>query len=171
EELLGRHDLQRGAFIVCVPPTRWPTKRYPVRLWRKVLAKLIERTPIVLLGAPGERQYCRAVAEGLPAGVFNLAGQTSIGEMVALIAASAGVICSDSAAKFIAPAVGVDAVTLIGPTRPERTGPYLKGRAIVADVPCQGCLKRRCSHITCMELIAPQDVAQAAEEMLASQGA
>ena len=76
-------------------------------------------------------------------------------------------LCSDSAAKFIAPAVAVEAITLIGPTRPERTGPYLKGIAITADIPCQGCLRRRCRHATCMEMIAPADVVQAAKDMLA----
>ena len=87
--------------------------------------------------------------------------------MVGLIAASGGVVCCDSAAKFIAPAVGVDVVTLLGPTRLERTGPYPRGTAVVANVPCQGCLRRRCRHITCMDLIAPAEVISAARDMLA----
>ena len=86
--------------------------------------------------------------------------------MVGLIAASGGVICCDSSAKFIAPAVGVDVVTLIGPTRVERTGPYLRGRPVVADVACQGCLRKQCRHITCMESIDPEAVIAAAGEML-----
>ena len=97
---------------------------------------------------------------------INLAGQTGIREFVAIIAASGGVICGDSAAALIAPAVGVDSVVLIGPTRPERTGPYGGGRAIVADVPCRGCLKKLCSHITCMQLIDPDEVIEAANAML-----
>ena len=91
--------------------------------------------------------------------------------MVGVIAASAGVICSDSAAKFIAPAVGVDVVVLIGPTRVERTGPYLRGRAVLADVPCRGCLKKSCRHLTCMQMIRPAEVVAAAKEMLAIRSA
>lgn len=99
--------------------------------------------------------------------VLNLAGQTSVAQMVGVIAASGGVICCDSAAKFIAPAVGVPAVALLGPTRVEHTGAFspseqVKVESIVAPVPCQGCLKKRCRHITCMELIDPASVVQAA---------
>ncbi len=208
--LLARHGLREKGFIICVPPTRWESKRYATRHWRTVVAELSRRVPVVLLGSkdPLEMQQCAAVAEGLDkkvgchasalfaeacppapdhmlpprsrgsmapapfaeacpaARVINLAGQTNIPQFVAVIAASRGLIGSDSAAKFIAPAVGVDVVTIIGPTRTDRTGPYLKGSAVVAAVPCQGCLRRRCSHITCMELIDPRQVLAAAERFL-----
>jgi len=171
--LCAKHSLDDGRFLVCVPPTRWVTKQYPPRHWRRVAASLAERLPVVLLGspAPAETQLCRRIAEGLGAGVIDLAGATNLTEMVGLISASAGVVCSDSAAKFIAPAVGVDCVTLIGPTRTERTGPYPRGRALVADVPCQGCLKKHCGHITCMESIRPELVIDAAMGMIRKIGA
>ena len=165
EAFVAEHDLQRR-FVVCVPPTRWQTKLYPLRHWRTVVGALGRNTPVVLMGAAGDRDLCDAVADGAPAGVVNAAGQTSVAQMVGLIAAAAGVVCCDSAAKFIAPAVGVDVVTLIGPTRIERTGPYLRGRSVVADVPCQGCLRKQCRHITCMESIDPAAVIAAAGEML-----
>ena len=153
-------------FIICVPPTRWPTKLYPVRHWRTVVGRLARTAPVVLIGAPGDRELCGAVADGLGNSVIDAAGQTDVAQMVGLIASSSGVICCDSAAKFIAPAVGTDVVTLIGPTRVERTGPYLLGRAVVSQVACQGCLQRRCPHITCMELIDPEAVIAASQEML-----
>jgi lipopolysaccharide heptosyltransferase I len=160
------HGLRGGDFLILVPPTRWATKLYPVRHWRTVAAALSRRAPVVLIGSPAEKPLCDAVARDGPPGVLNLAGATGVAEMVGLISRAAGVVGSDSAAKFIAPAVGVDALVLIGPTQVERTGPVLRGRALVADVPCQGCLKRRCSHVTCMQSIAPADVIAAAEEML-----
>lgn len=170
-EFAERFGSDRGrvgaGFLVCVPPTRWRTKRYPVRHWREVARALSSDVPAVLLGTAGDRDLCRAVAEGAGPGVIDLAGQTTIPQMVGLIAASAGVVCCDSAAKFIAPAVGVDAVVLFGPTRLERTGPYLRGTPVVASVPCQGCLRRRCRHITCMDLIEPAEVISAARDMLA----
>jgi len=168
EEFSRRHGLGPGGFLVCVPPTRWPTKQYPVRHWRRVVRAMAEELPVVVLGAPGDRELCQAVVEGGPEGLMDLSGQTDIPRMVALIAASAGVICSDSAAKFIAPAVGVGVVTLLGPTRIEQTGPYPRGKAILADIPCQGCLKRRCPHVTCMQVIDPADVISAARDMLAA---
>lgn len=168
ESLLGDAGLEVGGFLVCVPPTRWATKVYPVRRWRTVIARLAETVPVVLLGSAETREVslCGAVAEDMPSSVVNLAGKTGVSEMVALIAASCGVVCSDSAAQYIGPAVGVDVVTLVGPTRPRRTGPYLRGKTIVADIPCRGCLKRSCRHATCMDSIDPDLVVEAAMDML-----
>ena len=169
DEFCHNHGLTRGEFLVCVPPTRWETKKYPARLWRKVVSTICEKIPVVLLGSPAEseRQMCADVARGMnPVKVIDMAGKTRIPQMVAVIAASRGVVCSDSAAKFIAPAVGVDCVTLLGPTRMELTGPYPTGRALVADVPCQGCLKKRCEHITCMQSIKAKVVIEAIADMI-----
>jgi len=169
--ILGEHGLEAGTFWACLPPARWPTKRYPVRHWRRVVSELSRRTPVVLLGAPGEQTLCGRVAEGQGEGVIDLSGRTGVEEMVAVLSLSRGVICSDSAAKFIASAVGVDVLCLIGPTRVERTGPYGGGRTLVAPVRCQGCLKRRCPHVTCMQLIRPEDVIDAAAAIESTAGA
>jgi lipopolysaccharide heptosyltransferase I len=164
-QLCAQRGLERSGYLVCVPPTRWATKRYPVRHWRAVVRRLVGHVPVVLLGAPGDEALCGAVAEGI-GGVVDLAGRTDVAEMVGVIAASAGVVCSDSAAKFIAPAVGVDTVTLIGPTLVAVTGPYPHGTALVADIPCAGCRKKTCRHVTCMQSIRPDDVVAAAESMI-----
>ena len=166
EQLCDELGCAAGEYVVCVPPTRWPTKRYPVRHWRRVVAALAADRPVVLLGAPGDEAYCEAACEGIDRTV-SLAGRTNVPQMVGVIAASAGVICSDSAAMFIAPAVGVGVIVLVGPTRVDRTGPLGSGRAIVADVPCQGCLRKQCRHITCMEMIDPAAVVAAADELFA----
>jgi lipopolysaccharide heptosyltransferase I len=166
EEFCRASGLAGEDYVVCVPFTRGAIKNYPPRRWREVVEGLSRRGPVVLLGAPSERRASVPIAAGLEGTVHNLVGQTTIPQMVAMIAAAAGVVCGDSAAKFLAPAVGTPAVVLIGPTRVERTGPYLQGRAIVADVPCQGCLKRSCRHVTCMESIPPQAVLAAAGALL-----
>jgi heptosyltransferase-1 len=178
EKLLQTHRLGEAAtpFLAAVPPTRWVTKQYPARHWRSVVATLAKDLPVVLIGSrdPAERALCAEIAANQPGPVIDLAGQTSIPQLVALLAQARGVICSDSAAKFIAPAVGTPCVTLLGPTRVERTGPIdpdpsrqiSPSVAIVADVPCQGCLKKRCPHITCMQSIAPEQIIDAARHAL-----
>ncbi len=157
-----------GKYLVCVPSTRWATKVYPPHHWRQVVGALAADTHVAIVGTPDDRAVADAIAENQPRTVLNLVGLTDIPQMVGLIAGSGGVICSDSAAKFIAPAVGVDCVTLMGPTQVERTGPYLRGRCLVAPIPCRGCLKKCCRHMTCMESIAPGAVIAAAREMMKS---
>jgi len=142
EAFRRERGLGGGEFLVLVPPTRWVTKCYPDRHWRAVTKTLAGRMPVAVIGTAADRALCQRIAAAGGDAAVDLAGQTSIPQMVGLIASAACVVCSDSAAKFIAPAVGTDAVVLIGPTRLERTGPVLGGRAVVADVPCQGCLRR-----------------------------
>jgi ADP-heptose:LPS heptosyltransferase len=83
------------------------------------------------------------------------------------MAQAAAVVCSDSSANFIAPSVGTPFVTLLGPTRPERTGPYGElGKALAANVPCLGCLRRSCPHATCMQMIEPERVLAAMDRVM-----
>jgi len=159
-----------GDFLVFVPPTRWPTKCYPLRHWRRLAETLARRMPVAVLGTKSDRPLCARIADAAGPGALNLAGETTIPQMVGLIASSACVVCCDSAAQHIAQAVDVDVVTLIGPTRPERTGPLIRGRSVVADVPCQGCLRRRCRHSTCMQVIAPETVVSVVEGLLDQRG-
>jgi lipopolysaccharide heptosyltransferase I len=168
DRLSEQHGFDQPPLIV-VPPTRWATKQYPVHHWRAVVTALARDWPVLLLGspAPAERALVDAVADGQGPAVVNLAGQTRVNEMVGLIERAAGVLCCDSAAKFIAPAVQTDCVCLVGPTRIEQTGPYNLGRAVVAEVSCQGCLRKRCPHITCMQSIEPARVIRTVEAMLA----
>ncbi len=164
-ERLAESGAPAGGYVLLIPGTRWPSKLYPVRHWRSLIAELRGDAAIVLGGAPDERALCDELAEPFGDAVANLAGQTSLAQFVALVASAGAVVCCDSAANFIAPAVATPSVTLIGPTRPERTGPYgPRTRALLGDVTCQGCLKRRCRHVTCMQTIDPRQVAQAVRE-------
>ncbi len=167
EQFRTRPDVAGRGYLVFVPPTRWKTKLYPVRHWQALAGRLANRGPIALVGTADDAERCSLIAQSVGPGVINLAGQTSIAQMVGLIAGAECVVCSDSAAQHIAQAVGTDAVVLIGPTRRERTGPILRGRCVISPVPCQGCLRRTCRHITCMQAIDPQTVAAAVEQSLA----
>lgn len=165
-QAMAQHGLTRRGFAVFSPGTRWANKAYPVRHWRRLIGLLGERLGVVLIGAPNDRALCGQVAQGL-SGVADLSGQTSVGQVAALMAQAAVVVCSDSSANFIAPAVGTPFVTLLGPTRPERTGPYGElGKALAANVPCLGCLRRSCPHATCMQMIEPERVLAAMQRVM-----
>ncbi len=165
-QFLARPEVAGRDYLVFVPPTRWETKLYPARHWRTLARRLAGRAPIALVGTPGDAELCSRIARDAGPGVIDLAGQTNIAQMVGLIAGARCVVCSDSAAQHIAQAVGTDVVVLIGPTRPKRTGPVLQGRCVIAQVPCQGCLRRTCRHVTCMQSISPETVEAAVEQSL-----
>lgn len=173
--LLDGAGLPRDGFLAIVPPTRWETKKYPVRRWREMLSELPGDLPVAVLGNKGrEQELCSRVAEGMDSAV-SLAGQTDLPSLAAMLASAGAVVCCDSAAKFIAQAVGTPVVVLIGPTISERTGHYPKspvgGVSISADLPCRHCLKKVCLHGTCMDLIPPGQVASEAIKALESTAA
>ena len=166
ESILRERGVRPGQYYLIAPGTRRANKLYPKQSWRRVVSELTEDLPVVVVGAPGERGLCAEVADG-HARAIDLGGKSSLPELVALIALAGAVVCCDSAANFIAPAVGTPFVTLMGPTRPERTGPYgRRGKAVTADIPCLGCLKRACGHATCMQWISPVEVVATAREAL-----
>jgi heptosyltransferase-1 len=167
DSILAAAGMKKGRYLLLAPGTRWRNKMYPPRHWKKVIAELAGQRPVVLAGTGQERPLCQELTEGNGRAVINLAGQTTLPQLVALIASAGGVVCCDSAAVFISAAVGTPLVMLAGPTRPERTGPYGgAARVLQADIPCIGCLKRRCRHVTCMQAIPPASVAVAAREAL-----
>jgi heptosyltransferase-1/heptosyltransferase-2 len=180
-EALARHGLTPRGFAILVPGTRGQAKTYPPQHWADLIALLRQHLPVVLVGSPAEKALCEelSVAGVSPAvsdvgrahPIVNLAGQTDLPQLAAVIAAAGVVVCCDSAASWLAPAVGTPFVTLLGPTRPRRTGPWggaptqstalgtpPLGRAVVADVPCAGCLRRRCRKAECMKSITPDRV-------------
>ncbi|MFP4356534.1 MAG: glycosyltransferase family 9 protein [Phycisphaerae bacterium] len=163
--LLDSFSLRYGQYVVLAVPTTWQTKMYPERYWNRLAAGLSESYPLLITGTRSDVDLCGRIAAAAGPAVDSVAGQTGMEGFVALLASAAGVVCCDSAAKFIAQAVRTPAVCLIGPTDAARTG--LWGRStspaanLVSPVCCQGCLKKHCRHITCMQVISPDDAISA----------
>lgn len=152
-------------YIALAPATRWASKCWPGRYWRALAEALAKRTRVVVLAGPGEDAFTRPIAD--TPGVIDLAGRTSIPQMIALLARSRGLISPDSAPMNIASALGVPQVTIVGPTDPQRTGPYHSAAGVVqTHLPCARCLRRRCAHTACMQLIRPETVLAAAERVI-----
>lgn len=102
---------------------RGPGKRWPIEGFGAVIDALPDR-PFVLFGTPDERDLCTEVVAWCHRPVANLAGQTSLPEMVAGLARCALVIGNDTGPLHVAAALGVPVVGLYGPTNPQSVGPY-----------------------------------------------
>ncbi len=90
----------------------WPIERY-----HKLARRCCEDgCGLVLIGAPSERAQTDAVARGLPPNrVLNVAGETTLFEMAAFIAASDLFIGNDSGPMHVAIALRKPTIGLIGP--------------------------------------------------------
>lgn len=109
-------------------------------------------------GAPLVNQIC----QNMPSRVINLAGKTSIRELMALIQKCTVVLTNDSGPMHIAAALNVPLVALFGSTNAIKTGPMPKGEVIQKKVSCSPCYKRVCPiDFRCMKGIEVNEVYEA----------
>lgn len=67
--------------------------------------------------------------------VTTLVGRTSLTDLVALLALSEAHVAGDTGTLHIAVALGKPVVALMGPTKPERTGPYKRPESVLYKGP------------------------------------
>ena len=172
----------RVPFAVLIPGTNWPTKRWPVDRFASLVKPLRDRFGLaaVAAGSPAEVEIASRVGGGGGGdggggggggggGVVNVAGQTTLRQLVALLGRASLVIANDSGPMHIAAALGKPLVTLFGPTNPTRTGPYRRADAVLRlDIPCSPCYSRTCAHQSCLRWLDVESVLALAERQLTS---
>jgi len=93
---------------------------------------------------------------------LNLAGQTSLPELVEWIRLSELMICNDTGPMHIAAALGKPVVAMFGPTDPRRTGPYRQTQDVIqVELPCVPCFSAACANarpLECLFEITPRAV-------------
>jgi heptosyltransferase-1 len=103
-------------------------------------------------------------SQAVPDPVINLAGRTTLRQLVALLERATLVIANDSGPMHIAAALGRPLVAIFGPTNPVRTGPYGRPDCVLRlDLACVPCYSRRCSHGSCLQWLEVESVLAAAE--------
>jgi len=157
--------LQRAKWILLHPGARWPTKRWPVECYQRLVQLLTAATPnldLAVLGTRDEAFLGSAIAQTNPQRCLDLTGQTSLTEMIEWIRQSEMLICSDTGPMHVAAALDKPVVAIFGPTEGRRTGPYRQiDRVIRVDLPCAPCFRSRCGNpnrLQCLREITPEDV-------------
>lgn len=118
----------------------------------------------VLLGGPGEAALAgEAMRQIGAARALNLAGKTSLRDLIAIFPHCDAAFGPDSGPMHIAAAVGCPVVSLWGATAPERSAPWgFADFALIGEVPCHPCYLRQCPvGRECMHRIAPTSVIDA----------
>lgn len=151
-----------------------PAKLWPVEAWAAV-AQVLAETPgvrVILTGSKAEQDLAVEVAYRASWRVANLAGQTSLGGLGALIARMGLLVTGDSGPAHLANAVGTKSVVIFGPTDPGRWGPLDRQRHRVVHKPasCSPCTHRVCpTDHRCLKAITPDDVLAEAFRLLSLQ--
>jgi lipopolysaccharide heptosyltransferase I len=162
-----------GPWIALVPGARWDDKRWPVANFVELVRRMsgTDGWHFVILGQEGDRALGQSIAEANPGRCLNLAGQTSLWEMVEWLRRSRLVIANDTGPMHVAAALGRPVIALFGPTNPRNTGPYGNpGGAIqITTLPCVPCRKSTCSYalpLACLHGITPAMVQEKARQLL-----
>lgn len=117
------------AAVVVHPGAAYGAKRWPADRFAAV-ARALRRTgsPVVITGSAAEHSSAAAVARaaGLSSGSV-LAGRTGLGELAALVAGAALLVCGDTGIAHLASAYRTPSVVLFGPVPAARWGPPATG--------------------------------------------
>jgi len=155
-----------------------PAKRWPIEdfLFMTREAAAWPGWGVLLFGGKGDKTATKRIEQefwkvasrwATPPKLVNLAGRTSLRELMALLKLCRGLITNDTGPMHAAAALGTPVVVPFGSTSPELTGPGLPGdsrhRLLKSDVPCSPCFLRECPiDFRCMKSIGVDRVTEAA---------
>jgi len=164
KQLLAAHRINAGTpLLVIAPGTIWETKHWTTAGFAEVARHFRSKGfAVVLIGSARERGVCEEVATAAP-GTVDLAGETSLGELAALIRLSTVCLTNDSGPMHLAVALDRPVVSIFGPTDQIWIGPYHRPDAVLsANLSCSPCYLRklsRCPHDhACMQAISADQV-------------
>jgi ADP-heptose:LPS heptosyltransferase len=105
--------LAASAPIVVQPGSKTPAKEVPIALWAAILPRLAEHAPIVMVGTRGERQRWEALSSAVSGNrLTNTMGDTSVAELIALVARARAVVGVESVAAHLGIGYGRPVVVL-----------------------------------------------------------
>jgi lipopolysaccharide heptosyltransferase II len=160
-------------WIALMPGGRWDNKRWPAQNFAD-LVKRMGRGPdtrFVVLGSKDEFALGEAIAQAAPEKCLNLAGATSLLELIEWIRLCQFGVTNDSGPMHIAAAVGTPVVAIFGPTNPVSTGPYGQLGNVLQNttLPCVPCMSQKCAYrdpLACLHSVTPGEVCQKASQIL-----
>ncbi len=102
-----------------------PAKEWPMERYAALADILAERhgAECVLVGGPDDLPQCERIAAQCKRGAIVAAGETTVGELIALLSLCQGFAGNDSGGMHLAGALGLPTVAIFGSTNPARTGP------------------------------------------------
>ncbi len=145
--------------ILIHPGAGFPSKKWPVAHWQRLLNLIRERLPtteILLTGGPQDRELLQSID---PTG--SIVCTKTIPEMINLIASARMLVALDSAAAHVAWLTSTPCVVIFSSANePQRWGARGDCQLLTNTVPCSPCALTACSvpgH-PCMTGISPERV-------------
>jgi ADP-heptose:LPS heptosyltransferase len=157
---------KRGPYFVIAPASVWFTKAWSEQKYRALTAELAKLAKVYFIGAPGDRDLCDRIREGIP-NTENLSGALNLLDSAALMKDARRVFVNDSAPLHLASCVNAKTTAIFCSTVPGFGYTPLAEDSVVVDVgdslacrPCGLHGHKACplGHFKCSEDISIQRV-------------
>jgi heptosyltransferase-2 len=167
----GLNEIERPLFGLNPGAEYGPAKRWPMEKFIATAREIQNQTNCTWLVFGGQADT--AIADRIesaipspPSAILNLAGKTSLRELMALLKICRVLLTNDSGPMHVAAALGIPVVVPFGSTSPELTGPGLPGdpqhRLLKSDALCSPCFLRECPiDFRCLNGISIERVVEA----------
>ncbi len=137
---------------------RWPAEYYAVVAQHYIA----QGGQVILLGSAKDVPVTAQIAATVNSPACqDLAGKTSIQDVLELLAQADQVVSNDSGLMHVAAAVDTPVIAVYGSSDPTYTPPLSdKAQILTLGLPCSPCFKRECplGHLDCLKKITPQQV-------------
>lgn len=166
--LLSPNGIARSDFVLGVNPgaTYGSAKRWYPDRFAAVADRLSAEwgARVVITGGPGEAAIAADIEREMTHPCLNMAGKTTVRELMALIERCDFFISNDSGPMHMAAAFDVPVVAVFGPTDHATTSPFSSKMVIVRkETACAPCMLRECpTDHRCMTAVTVVDVVRAA---------
>ncbi len=148
-----------------------PAKRWPVERFISAAKEIGQKTNCtwILFGGKNDLEITNQIESAIrqpQSTIVNLAGQTSLRELMALLKSCRVLLTNDTGPMHVAAALGIPVVAIFGSTSSELTGPIssneVQHQIIKSNVPCSPCFLRECPiDFRCMNSISVEQVVEA----------
>ncbi|MBI3417336.1 MAG: glycosyltransferase family 9 protein [Verrucomicrobia bacterium] len=153
------------------PAKRWPVEKYVAAA--REISKRVKNCVWLIFGGASDAPLAEEIARSLGACAVNLAGKTSLRELMALLKRCEVLLTNDTGPMHVAAALGTPVVALFGSTSASLTGPGLpqdpRNTILSAGAPCSPCFLRKCPiDFRCMAGVQVEQVVRAVQAGLRS---
>ncbi len=151
-----------------------PAKRWMPESYAEVARRIHEQTGARwrIFGVKGDLPAAEVIASQLNGHCENLAGKTTLAELIEQLRGCRLVLTNDTGAMHLAAHLGVPVIAIFGSTEDRLTGPLGKSsRVLRHHVVCSPCFLRECPlDFRCMRGISVEEVTAAVLEELGRPG-
>lgn len=147
------------------PAKRWLPERF-AGLADRLIGAL--NADVIIFGSAAERPLAEEIASAMKHTPTIVAGETSLRELLSLMAGCRLIVANDSGPMHLAAAMGIPLVAIFGSTDERATGPLgARVRIVKKDVECSPCGRRVCPiDFRCMAELTVEEVYRATLEFV-----